>query len=410
MNIGPAVNVLVIGAGMYVCGRGTSSFGTVLPTLAQAQAQGLVGEIFVASTSKESIDALRLRLSGLNGVLELRTEVAGYPRQGHDPYAYRQALEEMPRPGCAIIVTPDRTHASIGADVIRAGVHPLVVKPLTSTLGEARQLVELAEANNVYGAVEFHKRFDESNLLLRKHIAEGTLGELRYITVEYSQRRQVRELFSSWIHNTNIFQYLGVHYADIIYFVTGARPTRVLATSQPPCPGPEDLHTCDSIQALIEWERGPHGEGFVANLATSWIDPDTTSAASDQKITVVGTRGRYQADQKNRGVQLVTRDGGVEDINPYFTQIYADAAGTMGVHGYGPRSIHQFLTDVRDISSGTTRWESLVSHRPCFQDALVSTAVVEAVNLSLARGNEWVSVDKLPEATVDTPAKLGASR
>ena len=39
---------------------------------------------------------------------------------------------------------------------------------------------------------------------------------------------------------------------------------------------------------------------------------------SDQKINVVGTKGRFQADQKHRGVQVVQDELGIQEINPYF--------------------------------------------------------------------------------------------
>ena len=304
--------------------------------------------------------------------------------------AYRRALEELPRPGCAVVVVPDHLHASITADVIRAGVHPLVVKPLTPTVAEARELIELAEAHGVYGAVEFHKRFDETNLLLRQALADGRLGDLRYFTVEYSQRRMMRQVFGSWVKDTNIFQYLGVHYADLVYFLTGARPVRALATAQPTR---ERTTGADAIQALVEWEDPATGQRFVSTIVASWIDPDTSSAMSDQKITAVGTRGRYQIDQKHRGAQLLVEGRGVEDVNPYFSQIYVGPDGTFGVHGYGPRCITQFLTDVGDLASGRSRREDLIARRPSFQQALPSTAVVEAVNRSLPLDGEWIAIE-----------------
>lgn len=52
------------------------------------------------------------------------------------------------------------------------------------------------------------------------------------------------------------------------------------------------------MQVVIEWERKDGGL-FVSTHITNWIDPDETSAMSDQKINVVGTNGRFQADQKN---------------------------------------------------------------------------------------------------------------
>ena len=51
------------------------------------------------------------------------------------------------------------------------------------------------------------------------------------------------------------------------------------------------------MQVVIEWERKDGGL-FVSTHITNWIDPDETSAMSDQKINVVGTKGRFQADQK----------------------------------------------------------------------------------------------------------------
>ena len=390
------VNVLVVGAGMYVCGRGSGGFGTVLPTLACALRAGVVGDILVAGTSAESLEIVREKLGLINAMLGTRMKIRGYPGQGQtDPFAYRSALADLPKPACAIVVVPDHLHAPISADLIRAGIHVLVVKPLTPTLDEARSLVDLTEAHDVYGAVEFHKRLDESNLLLRQLVADGRLGDLCYITVEYSQRRQIKEIFRSWIKQTNVFQYLGVHYVDIIYFVTRARPIRALATGQPRPAASQALGLLDSIQAVVEWENVETSQTFVSTIATSWVDPNNSSAMSDQKITVVGTGGRCDADQKHRGVQLVTDDGGVEQINPYFSQLYTGASGRPGVHGYGPRCIQQFLGDVRDLIAGRSQRRALLSTRPSFQEALPSTAVIEAVNRSLTQGSEWVSIEEI---------------
>lgn len=394
MSMGIKLPVLVIGAGMYVAGRGTNSFGTILPTLMTAQSEGLIGDIRVAATTSSSIEDLEKRLEHLNDVMGLKVDIEGYPsRASKDERAYQKALEDLPSPACAIISVPDNLHTEISTDVIKSGVHPLVVKPLAPTLKEAQTLVELSEIHDVYGAVEFHKRFDESNLVLRQALKEGKLGNLRYVTVEYSQRRLIREIFGSWLNKTNIFQYLGIHYVDLIWFLTKAVPIRVLATSQTTDSDNSQNPILDAIQAIIEWKDTVNGNIFTTTIITNWIDPDKTSAMSDQKITVVGTDGRYQLDQKNRGAQLVTQNGGVEDVNPYFTQIYRNAVGCIGVHGYGPESIRQFLRDVTDLVNGEVTRERLIYSRPSFQDCLISSAVIEAVNMSLLRKGDWVYLE-----------------
>jgi len=383
-------NVLVIGAGMYVCGRGTAGYGTVLPTLIQAQQEGEIGEIWVAATRPESVQALRQKLQELAARFGASAAVRIVPEgRRADPQAYRSALAQLAQPACAIVVVPDHLHAAVGADVIRAGLHLLMVKPLAPTLAEGREMVELLEAHQVYGAVDFHKRFDEANLLLRRTIDDGQLGELRHVAVRYSQRRLIRQLFASWIEHTNVFQYLGVHYVDLIYFLTGARPVRVQAVGQPPAEPGADPGRFDAIHAVVEWKD----PALTSSLATSWADPDRSPAMSDQAITVVGTRGRYESDQMRRGVQLVTDEHGLEEVNPYFSQVYRDAAGRMGIHGYGPRSIRQFLADVQGLINGTQRLSELSAQRPSFQQALVSTAVIEAAGRSAAAGGEWMAVD-----------------
>jgi D-galacturonate reductase len=396
------LNILVIGAGMYVCGSGTEGFGTILPTLMQEQYLGKVGEIHVSATRPESVTRLLEKLNALNRLMGTNTHVHTYPLAGIiDRQAYKKAIDTIPRPAAAIISVPDHLHASITRDVIRAGIPPLVVKPLTPTVQEAQNLIQLLDQYQLYGAVEFHKRFDQANLLLRQKIRENHLGDLCSIVVEYSQRRIIRQVFHSWVFQTNIFQYLGVHYADLIYFITGARPLRVLATAQAnstPAMFNESNEAAvyDAIQVVVEWEYPENSKPFVSTILTNWIDPNTTSAMSDQKITVVGTNGRYQSDQKNRGVQMVTEQGGLEDINPYFTQFYQDSEIPLqtSVHGYGPISIRSFLRDAERLFSGTVSREELMNCRPSFWQALPSTAVVEAVNLSLEQNNRWVTIDK----------------
>ena len=380
-----APSVLVIGAGMYVCGRGTEGVGTILPTLVQAQAEGAVGSISVAVTSQQSVRALREKLALINRTLRAAASVTAYPARGTDPDAYRAALAEA-KPACAIVAVPDHLHAPIAADVIAAGAHVLVVKPLTTTRAEAAALISAARAKPVYGAVEFHKRWDEANLLLRQAIADGRLGELRHISVEYGQRKSIREAFAPWLRHTSIFQYLGVHYADLIYFLTGATPVRVMAVGEP---GGAQPWQCDAVQVLIEWKSGK--AGFTSSIVTNWLEPEAASAMSDQRIRVLGTQGRYDSDQKHRGVQLVT-DAGIEDVNPYFSQAYRSADGRMRIEGYGPRSIRQFVDDVRALSEGRVTLRQLNEARPTFQEAMVSTAIVEAANASLSQGGAWIAV------------------
>ncbi len=388
------INVLIVGAGMHVCGRGTPACGTVLPAVVQAYRDGLVKRMLVAATSADSIQSCREKLGVLNAQLGTDARLEGFPQRGRDPEAWREALETLGARGCVIIVVPDDLHAPVAAEAIRRGFPVLVEKPLTPRLAEAQALVELASTAGVYGAVDFHKRWDLVNLKLREAVEDGRLGSPLYSLVEYSQRRIIPEqIFRGWAERANPFQYLCVHFLDVLAFALSAVPRRAMAVGQRAHLAARAIHTYDAVQALVEWEVPGSATPFVSAFACNWIDPNTTSALSYQSLKVVGTLGRFESDQKNRGLQMVTESGGVEDINPYFTQSYPGAdRARREYRGYGIDSVRTFLEDVRRLRDGECRPADLEPHRPTLRQALVSTAVVDAVNRSLAAGGEWISI------------------
>lgn len=387
------LKVLIIGAGMYVCGRGTDGFGTVLPSLYEAYRCGLIENVCVVATSSSSVKAVERKNKELSLRMGFKLPLECFSKPGLGAAAYKEALNTF-APDCAIVAVPDHVHATVVKAVAKRGVHVLVVKPLAPTIKEAKEMTKCALENGIYGAVEFHKRFDEANLKIREVIAGGKIGDVLYINVAYSQRKMIpQKMFKAWASKTNIFQYLGVHYVDLIYFATGAKPVRVMATAQKNWLAHQGINTYDAIQVVIEWQCNPSKKTFTSMVVTNWIDPDGTSAMSDQRISIVGTRGRVDSDQKNRGVQIVTDEKGIEDFNPYFSQLYPDATGQTVFRGYGERSFHQFLKDVSNIKLGVQKPDDLKDLRPTFHQALVSTAVIEAVSLSLKKNNKWVKVD-----------------
>lgn len=136
----------------------------------------------------------------------------------------------------------------------------------------------------------------------------------------------------------------------------------------------------------------PNGYKFSETILTSWIDPENSTAMSDQKIKFIGTKGRYEADQKERGIRINTDDLGVEHINPDFCMPYGSEDGKIHWRGYGIDSITTFLDDVIALLDGRKDLGELLIQRPSFQEALVSTMVVEAAHKSLNEQSTWQNI------------------
>jgi D-galacturonate reductase len=391
------LDIVVIGAGLYVCGKGTSGYGTVLPAIFEwKRLNKNIGDVHCVSTSVESAQELSQKADDLIKKTGISIKLKSYPQSGsREPLAYRQVLNNVKKPACAIVAVPDHLHYQIAKDCLEAGLHTLLVKPLTPTFAEGLDLVNVAHECSLYGAVEFHKRWDRSNIILRDKIQSGVLGVPLNCWVEYSQRKSIPLLFfKEWASKTSILQYLGIHYIDVIRFVTAALPKRVMAIGQKSEIIQHDIDTYDAIQCVIEWEM-PDGTPFTETILTSWVDPENSTSVSDQKIKFIGTKGRYEADQKERGIRINTNDIGVEHINPDFCMPYGTENGNISWHGYGIESITTFLNDVMALEEDQKSLSELQVERPSFQESLISTAVVEAAHLSLENGSSWQLIESL---------------
>jgi predicted dehydrogenase len=347
----------------------------------------------VAATSAKSLRAFEEKLTILNRRLGTAARFQGFPGDGQDPDAWRMALAELGERSCVIIVVPDDLHAPIASEAIRQRHPVLVEKPLTPTLAEAHALVSQARELGVYGAVDFHKRWDLMNLKLKETMEDKRIGVPLYSITEYSQRRLIpEEIFRSWAEQANPFQYLCVHFLDVLHFALKAKPRRAMGVGQRCHLRQHSINTYDSVQACVEWEVPGADVPFVSTFVANWIDPNTTSALSYQSLKVIGTLGRFESDQKDRGLRVVTEADGIEDLNPYFTQSYPTADGSREYRGYGIDSVRTFLEDVRSLHDGERVPSDLESHRPTLRQALVSTAAVDAVNQSLRADGAWVSI------------------
>ena len=386
------MKILVVGAGMYVTGRNGTGVGTIMASLFESSRHLSIRSITVASKSEVSRNDVSTAQKRINGLLGTNTKVR-FEELGKDVKNGLEKLCRKEKYDLAILSIPDHLHFETAQIVLKSKIHCLIVKPLTPTVKEAKALIRIQTKNRLFAAVEFHKRYDETNLYIKKALQEKRLGKILYFTVDYSQRITIPlETFASWSHQTNIFQYLGVHYADLIHFLTGYLPKRLSAYGTSGILKSKGIDTNDSIHVQIIW-RAPKGAGeFISTFNTNWIDPSNTSALSDQKYKVVGTLGRIECDQKNRGIELVTEQGGIQQINPYFSDYLPDENGRLRFTGYGHRSIEQFVMDVMNLQSKKISLEKLNRCRPSLKSSLVSTQIVEAVNRGLKEMNQWITI------------------
>ena len=130
--------------------------------------------------------------------------------------------------------TPNKYHYSITKEAMEKGKHILSEKPLAMNRHEAKELVEIAEKNNIITGIDFCYRYFPVVQEMAVRIRRGDLGEVRMASGTY---------FQDWLSNpgdfswrlmrsesgeSNITADLGSHWFDLVQFTTGLKVTEVI--------------------------------------------------------------------------------------------------------------------------------------------------------------------------------------
>jgi predicted dehydrogenase len=210
-------------------------------------------------------------------------------------------------------------------------------------VAEAHEIEEKASERARYVLTDYHKRHDRAVRAARYRFRRGDLGEMLHGHAWIEEPKYMPlEKFKRWAAESSPFEYIGVHYADVYYFVTGLLPKRLVAFGQKKYLPTQGSDAFDAVQATIEWE-----DGSVLWIQTSWVLSDKGSAMTRQGLNLVGTLGEYWADHMNRNLHFVTEEKGFEHYNPNFFKAYDswEAEGLVDQVGYGYESIQQALDD-----------------------------------------------------------------
>lgn len=133
---------------------------------------GLAGRVFhaplISSVPGLELAAVVERSSGL--------AAARYP--GITTYRSLDAMLADPSLALLVVATPSGTHFDVARQVIAAGKHLIVDKPLAARSAEIAELIRLARERNVL-LIPFHnRRWDGDFLTVKNLLAENAVGRL----------------------------------------------------------------------------------------------------------------------------------------------------------------------------------------------------------------------------------------
>jgi len=217
------------------------------------------------------------------------------------------------------VVVPTQCHHAVARDFLAAGVHVLIEKPITVTIAEADELIDLAEKNGLVFQVGHLERFNPVLVALNDILREPLFIESVRIAP-----------FKPRGTDVNVVLDLMIHDIEIIQHIVKSDVARVDAVGAPVFTGEEDI-----ANARILFENG-----CVANVTASRI-----SLKSERKMRIFQRDAYITLDFQNRKV-LVARKGSGE-LFPGVPNVKVDER-ELGETDALRIEIESFLDAIRD--------------------------------------------------------------
>jgi DUF1009 family protein/predicted dehydrogenase len=104
----------------------------------------------------------------------------------------------------ASVVVPTQDHCQVARDLLAAGIHVLVEKPMTATLEEADALIQLAKANNLVLQVGHLERFNPAVVAAREYVQQPLFVESHRLASFTERGTEVDVILDLMIHDIDI--------------------------------------------------------------------------------------------------------------------------------------------------------------------------------------------------------------
>ena len=181
------------------------------------------------------------------------------------------------------IATPAETHYPLAKQIMEAGKHVLVEKPLTLQEDHAKELVRLSEENNVNLMVGHVLLFHPAIKKIKALIDSGKIGKLQYI---YSNRLNLGQVRTE----ENVFWSLAPHDISIFQYFTETFPEAIHASGSTFLQ--KGIH--DSTLTQFKYPNGIEGHIFV-----SWLHP-----FKEHRLVVIGSEAMITFEDSSEGKPL----------------------------------------------------------------------------------------------------------
>ncbi|MEE2760845.1 MAG: Gfo/Idh/MocA family oxidoreductase [Pseudomonadota bacterium] len=218
---------------------------------------------------------------------------------------YRVLLNDHSIDAIIISATPEHTHYPMAKDSLEAGKHVFLEKPISLTLEEADELVDLAAEKNLKFSIGYSQRFNPKFAYVKKSLTDGTLGAPVAAVVSRHITRGLGDKIASRIKLSPAAMEATHDLDFVLWCLAPAKPVRVY--SQSAYGVMRDKVGLEDAQ----WIMVTLDNGVVVTIGAGWTMPPGHPNYSGTWIEITGTEGMLVIDDTHRDVILNTMENGI---------------------------------------------------------------------------------------------------
>jgi len=300
------------------------------------------------------------------------------------------------------IVTPNHLHAAPTYAFLKAGIHVICDKPLTTSLAEARKMKAAVEKSGLVFALTHNYTGYPLVRRMREMVQSGKLGEIRLVQAEYPQdwlteaAETTGNKQAEWRVDPKrsgqggSLGDIGTHAFNLADYVTGIELNELSADLSSFGAGRQ---LDDNAQILLRYANGARG-----SLWASQVAPGNENGL---RLRVYGTKGGLhwvQAEPNHmlwspfgESTRIVTRGG--PDAGAAAARVTRIPAGHPEGYLEGFANLYSEIAEaIRAARAG--RKPDKASHFPTIDDGVKGLAFIEAAVKSSRANGKWTKLPK----------------
>ncbi|MED5386298.1 MAG: Gfo/Idh/MocA family oxidoreductase [Pseudomonadota bacterium] len=319
------------------------------------------------------------------------------PARSYNSFEEMAKKESKLRQGIEVvsIVTPNHLHCPAAKAFLKAGIHVICDKPLSTTLEDAEEVESLVKESGLIFAITYNYSGYPMVRHAREMVASGKLGNIRVIQVEYAQDWLATNIEAkgqkqaAWRTDPELagpggsIGDIGTHAFHLAEFISGLEAKSLLA----------DLDTFvsgrkldDNANILLHYSNGAKG--------MLWSSQVASGQENALRIRLFGDKGGLEWAQEDPNYLHYTQLGESHQVLTRGGHGLAEAAvsATRTPAGHPEGFLEGFANlyrDIADMIEANRTGKSVTTLVPDVTDGVKGIRFVEKAVNSSAAGSIW---------------------